>query len=384
MPVVKCRRPFDFDDDAYEEYDDQFRNSAFLPSHLFDDLGVEPYEYVRVSEHGHEGEGVVIQAVPFDPVTSEREEGYPLAALRTNLTEKIRDGLSRNTLLDVTATDCPYREMQVGRGYDDNRGAGICYVTPSAKRAVGADEDDPIELYNPVDGGRSILETSPLSADDANESVVRVDGHIQETLGVEFGNTVRMRAPADSDTVDPSLKERLLRPLVDYREGHLRGELGLDRDEYRNVVRMNQDTMQFLGIDPGDRVVMRWDGTQLSTQCLLPPDGTSVPDSAILVASTDRDPIDVSLYDTVVVRRDMGDKLKQEVAVSMLGILGVIFGVFQAADAATLDDMLVASIGPLGALLALCGVAAFLSVFVTWLMLFPQRQKSSEPSTEVR
>lgn len=384
MPVIRCRRPFDFDDTAYQEYDDQFRNCVFLPPDLFEELGIEPYDYVRVSEHGDDGPGVVMQTALFEPTTTDADGEYPLAALRTNLTEEIREDLARNTLLDVTATQRPYREMRVGRGYDDNRGAGICYVSPRAKRAIEVDDDGPVELYDPVDGGRSILDTAPLPEDTSNESVVRVDGHIQETLGVEFGDSVRMRAPVDHDAVTPTLRERAFGSLVGSRDVHLRVELGLDRDEYRNVVRMQGDTMQFLGIEPGDRVVVQWDGKRLSAQCLLPPDEKSVPDAAILLASTDRDPIDTSLYDTVVVRRDMSHILKQRVAVSLLGILGVAFGVFQAANAATVDELLVAQVGPFGTILTLCAVSAVLSVVVVWLLLFPERQKCSKPSTAVR
>jgi hypothetical protein len=384
MAVVRCRRPFDFDDTAYRRYDDQFRNCVFLPPSLFEELGIEPFEYVRVREHGGGDDRVVMQTALFEPESVDAPGDHPLAALRTNLTEKIREGLDRNTLLEVTAIQHPYREMQVGRGYDDNRGAGICYVADDAKRAVGVDEDEPVELYDPVDGGRSILETAPLPGDAPNESVVRVDGHIQETLAIEFGDSIRMRSPVAGGTVEPSVGERVFGAFVGYRDVHLRVELGLDRDEYRNVVRMQEDTMRFLGIEPGDRVVIRWGGEQLAAQCLLPPEDTSVPDAAILLASTDRDPIDVSLYDTVVVRRDMGHILKQRIAVSLLGILGVVFGVFQAATVATLDELLVARFGPFGAVLALGAVSGLLSVLVVWLLLFPERQRCAQPSTAVR
>lgn len=385
--VVECRRPFDFPDVAYAEHDDQFRNAALLPRSVLDDLDVAPHEYVRLRLHDavdDTGTGVVLPAVPFEPAGEHVPGDHPPVALRTNLTEKLRDGLEPGTLLAVTAVERPQRELQVGRGYDDNRGAGICYLAPSVRDAVGVSPDEPVELCNPVDGGRSVLHTATLSEEDVNEGMVRFDGHIQEALDVGFGERVSVRSPSSHEPVEPSIRERLLGWLIDYREVHLRVELGLDRDEYRNVVRMQEDTMQFLGIDPGDRIVMTWNGKRLSTQCLLPPEGVSVPDASLLVASTDRDPVDVSLYDTVTVRRDMGHILKQQVAVSTLGILGVVFGVFQAANAATLDDMLVAEFGPFGTIVVLAAVAALASVLVIWLLLFPERQKCSRPSTEVR
>ena len=383
--VVRCRRPFDFGDDAYRHYDDQFRNAVLFPPALFEEIGAEPYGYVRVTPIERNG-GAILYAAPFDPVEDVSDpDGLRPVAIRTNLSEQVRPGIESGDRLRVEAVDQPESgSITVARGYDDNRGAGICYLQPSLKRELGVAPDGPVELYDPASGGRAILDAADLPEDLHNRDVVRIDGHIQQALQVEFGNAVRARKPVEYNSGTRSPLTRVLEWLIDYREVHLRVELGLDRDEYRNVVRMQQDTMEFLGIEPGDRIVMRWNGERVTTQCLLPPDGVSVPEASLLIASTDRDAVDVSLYDTVVVRRDMGHVFRKRISLSTLGILGVVFGTFQVAGVAGFDDVLRADIGPYGTMAVLLGTAVVVSVFVMWLLLLPERQRCSRPSTEVR
>jgi len=372
--VVVCRRPYDFPESAYATHDDQFRNALCLPRAVLADLGLADHDYAAIGPaDGDPGEdGLLVPVVGFvADYTTEAAE--PEAALRSNLVQQL-PGVSAGNRLAVRAVDVPTVDgLTVHRTYDDEVDHRACHLSEAVRETVGVVVGEQVELVNADTGGRALVRALPLETGDAD--LARIDVRTREALDVGVGDTVRVRAPIAVERTAPGATERALDELVGSREAAFRVELGLDRDEYRNVARLNPDMLRFLGIEPGDLAVLDWKGQRSVTQCLLPPDDEDVPPVAIWLPSTERDRIDASVHDVVTVRRETGHVFRKQVALSILGILGVVFGVFQIANVIGLVAPLRAALGTAGTLVALLSVSALASVLVVWLLLFPERQK---------
>lgn len=373
------KRPYDFAPGAFAEFNDQFRNAVVLPRPLFDRLGIEPYGYVAVApETDAEAEQTgsrVVHAVPFGQETPVvRVDGAWVVAARTNVLVGACEGGVGDDRIRIGPIDSPSSgALTVRRTYDDEVAERACYVSPTTCRRVGLDDGDRVEVFNPGDGGRKLVAVSERP--EVGEGDVRLDARSRLTLGVDLGDSVVVRRAVDLRSPAPTLRGRALERLVGYREVPLRVEFGLDRDEYRNVARLSAEMMAFLGIDPGDRLVVDWKGQTAVTQCLSPPPDEAVSPVSILLPSTERDRVNVSIGDTVSARRDMGHVFRKRIALSTLGILGVTFGVFQGVGAVGLASILVQRLGVGATLLALLALSGVISLLVVWLLLFPERGK---------
>ena len=382
--VVRCERPSGFPDDAFRDEYDWFRNAIVLPPYVFRELGVDPFCYLEAipNEEPYDwGAAVVVFAVAFEE-TMDRDRTARLgheAVIRTNLMNEISPLLEVDNEIRLRpVADRPTDELRAMRSYADQFSGEVCYVHPDVRSDIGVDVGATVEAHHTVTGGRHHLELRELRSDRESTDVVRIDGHSRRVLDVELGETVRLRKPKDVEPTRRGFETRLLDGLVGRRAVSLRVLPGLDRDEYRNIARINADTMRFLGIESGDIVTIEWKGRTATIRCMDPPEGTSVPPLSILLPSTERDRIDVSIYDACTVYRDVGYVFRKHLSLSTLGVLVVLLGAVQVVDVGAAIEG-VSSAGELVALtvVAVLTVAA-VALATVWLMLYPERQRCAQ------
>lgn len=371
--TVRCVRPYDLPTRFFTDDLDQFRNALYLPPEAFDDLGIDPYDYVDVRTEGSRGtERVVSAKLRSDPELVDGE-AY-VGALRTNLLNRLVELDSRQiSELDVTvepASDISQFTGRAERTYDDEIEYRVCHLSDERMGDLDVEPGDELELYNPITGGR-IDVTAGFPHRDSG--MVRVDVRSRQALDVFPGDDVGVRNIQASEEHRGGFKRTVLKTMIDSREMPFNVKLGPDQDEYRSIVRMTEDMMDFLGIDPGDDVVLKWRGQRTKSQCLPTELDEDDPPNTIKAPSTERDQVDVSVHDAVVVERDMWYVFRQQMAVSVLGIFGVLVGVLQALSLLDIQRLVREyGIGPVvfGVLLLISSI----SVLVIWLLLTPARQ----------
>jgi bifunctional DNA-binding transcriptional regulator/antitoxin component of YhaV-PrlF toxin-antitoxin module len=139
----------------------------------------------------------------------------------------------------------------------------------------------------------------------------------------------------------------------------------LQQDEERDIVRIGSSTRQYLGIDIQDKVKISWKEKQVVAQCLPPTadndsSNQSLSPAEISIPSTLRDKIGVNPNDTIEVRRDSKYMFKEQIGLSILGILGVVFGTFQVLNSTEWIPVFVSLLGRIQATLLIFGIAGIL------------------------
>jgi len=111
--------------------------------------------------------------------------------------------------------------------------------------------------------------------------------------------------------------------------------IGLNADENRRVVRMNEETMRLLGVNEGDKIEVVSGSQTTSVRCLpvasdsylieqdADIDGADVHDRNLLLPATERDAVGAVADDVVTVRRDTSYVAGNSIVPSMFGLLGV-------------------------------------------------------------
>ncbi|WP_336021792.1 hypothetical protein [Halobellus salinisoli] len=373
--TVRCRRPYDLDVGLFTDTADQFRNALFLPPAAFDELGLSNYGYVRLRDPERTGSGIRVVAVELEPSPSLIEADHYVGALRTNLYNavssvgRIDDGeLVVDVCVDASVTQF---SGTARRTYDDEIDYRVCHISDRRMDQLGIVPGSVVELFNPVTGGRIDV---TVEAPHGDPDLVRVDVRSRQAIDIEPGDGVGVRNTGVAADADRSLSRRIQKFFVDSREMPFNVRLGPDQDEYRNVVRMTEDMMAFLGIDPGDNVVLAWRGKRTKAQCLTTDLDGDCPPNTIKMPATERDRIDISVHDAVRVERDMGYVFQEQIARSVFGIIGVVVGALQVIVVTDVSGIverygLFPTTG--GFILAVAGV----SVLVTYLLLTPERQK---------
>lgn len=376
---VHCVRPYDIDDEEFLDPADQFRNALYLPQPAFEYLDVPHYGYVRIASRSSRDTTAEMRVVaaPLSPSVSmdASEHGPPQCrgALRTNLFTKLSpDGSYAGEVLRVRADESIASVSGTTyRSYDDEVAYRVCHLSPVLMETLSVAQGAEVEVFDPRTGGRIDVEVGDPHHGD--EETVRIDVRSRQALAIETGDPVGVRSFAFDASERGGLSRRCMRWLIDSREMPFNVQLGPDQDEYRNIVRMSEDMMSFLGIEAGDNVVLNWRGTRTKSQC-LPMQGDPDPPNEIEIASTERDVIDVSVHDAVTVERDMWYVFKEQIALSIFGIIGVVVGVVQIiplVGRTTLTNLF----GNAGSVVATTGVILLFSAVVVWLLLIPERQK---------
>lgn len=357
-------------------------NAVVVPTDVFEEMDVEPFCYIR-ARYEADDEGKLIYAIPF---SSDYDVDDDVIAISTNLMKGIDPELGVGEEILIEPVNAPCSDpLTVYRPYSDLRD-GVCYLDPEVLSSIDAKRGEQVEIYNTETGGRVTLIADTLFENDRSPEKIRLDLHSTKVLDVDFKDTVRVRKAVDIDDVTTSsriprlqrifsdLKDELLEFFVGSRQVMLRVEPGLDQDEYRGIIRVNRSTMGYLGVEEKDRIITDWKGREASIQCLPTPDDGTEP-LAVLVPSSVRDQIEASNFDGVNVWRDRGYIFQKRIAISLLGILGVVFGTFQIATVTSISAILLEEVGVIGNLLILLGVSAVLSLPVIWFLLLPVRSE---------
>ncbi|CQH63749.1 uncharacterized protein HHUB_4176 (plasmid) [Halobacterium hubeiense] len=354
-------------------------NAIVLPPSMFKEMNVDPYCYIRARyENGESGK--ILYAIPF---SSDYKGDSKVVAISTNLMKGINPDLEVKDKIKIEPIDTPCSDsLTVYRPYSDPY-QGVCYLDPDVLSKMNIEKGNEVEVYNTQTGGRVKLIADTLFESDQNPEKVRIDLHSRDILDIDFGETVRVRPVVDADDENKStlipgvfgkFHDKLLEFFVGSRQVLLRVKQGNDQDEYRGIIRVNESTMGYLGVEENDRLTIEWKGKKESVQCLPTSDDDTEP-LTVQVPSTIRDNIEVSNFDGVNVRRDRWYIFQKQISVSLLGILGVVFGTFQIATVTSISGILLEKVGIIGNLLLLLGVSAVLSIPVIWSLLLPVRSE---------
>jgi len=364
--TVTCDWPSSLDDNGYtfSEGVDKSRNAIVVPGAVLDTLGIEECEYVEATSASNPATpGVILQILSFEDVPDDESETK--ASIRTNLMDEIPgDQPDERVILRKIEIDSPDEFLKSYPGYsDDIVKYDYCYLSDEINSEIGIEPGEYIESYNPQHGGRMPLKARKLRDRDRPDKI-RMSGQARNVLQLETGDEVRVRECVHARPSQIRWWERILGWFVGFRELGLRVQIGRDRDEHRNAVRLSEDVMELLAVDPGDQIVLEWNGTPTSVRCLPPVEG-DLESMGVKVPSTirDRDGFDVSIHDSVHVRRNMLYILRKQVALSTLGILGVLIGSLQVAIYLELSTIQAVPL------------AIFTSFIVVWLLLLPERQR---------
>ncbi|WP_162524304.1 hypothetical protein [Halobellus captivus] len=373
--TVRCRRPYDLDAELFTDTADQFRNALFLPPPAFDELDLSNYEYVRLRDPERTARGIRVVAVRVESCPALIEPDHYVGALRTNLYNKVSSiartedgGLVVDVCVDETVTQF---SGTAGRTYDDEIDYRVCHLSECRMEQLGIATGSTVELFNPATGGRIDV---VVGAPHDDPALVRVDVRSRQAIDIEPGDGVGVRNTGITADANQSLSRWIQKFFIDSREMPFNVRLGPDQDEYRNVVRMTEDMMAFLGIDPGDNVVLKWRGKRTKAQCLTTELDDDSPPNTIKMPATERDRIDISVHDAVSVERDMVYVFQEQIARSVFGIIGVVVGALQVivvTDVSGIVEQHGLAFTAAGFVLAVAGV----SVLVTYLLLTPERQK---------
>jgi len=376
---VVCNRPYDLPSSDFIHSSDQFRNALYLPQLAFAVLDIEHYSYVRMlgsADHTPADCPRVLTAPLCEQIGLQAPNADPprcRGALRTNIYESLSDTEQHaEKRFHVVPDETVSKEFgETYRTHDDSIADRVCHLSSNVMKSLSVTAGQKVELFNPETGGRTDIKLGEPHED--HDGVFRVDVRTRQALDLEIGNRIGVRT-LDFDTGSRrGIKYGLLKRLIDSREMPFNVQLGPDQDEYRNIVRITEDMMRFLGIETGDNVVLRWRGKETKSQC-LPIRGSTDPPNTVKMPATERDRIDISVNDAVLVERDMGYVLREQVAVSVIGIIGGVLGVLQVVPLIGTERM-TAVLGPAGSGVAIIFAVTLLSALIIWLLLIPERQK---------
>ncbi|MFO7925522.1 MAG: hypothetical protein ACQET5_11715 [Halobacteriota archaeon] len=411
--TVICETISNFENRSFER-NDKFRNAVIVPQEVLSALDeTVEYEYVRLTPHGSDDFGALTQIVCFsnvhDPEKYSRDDVY-LACIRTSLQRRI--GLDAEDIeseesdikIDIHEIQSEIKSgLRVHRisaweqqSRDVTTEGFACYIhSGDLVDLQGLENGDVAELINPIEGFRIQLPVETYRHKHYDEHTIRLNGVIRTLLDVNstdegVSQTVKLRVLENKRTASYQFYRKIStwigRLFVDYSYTHLRVLPGYDRDEGRNIVRVNEDTMEGLGIEENDRALIRWKNEERNVRCQtgwendtkLEPGET--PESshgeneslAIRMPSSERDRLDISVGDSVRIRRDMRYQAGKQVSYSVFGILGVIVGTNQiitmVLDELNYQYFIITTLTIL-----------VLSIATIWFILNPIRQKCRMP-----
>ncbi|MFB6090505.1 MAG: hypothetical protein ABEJ97_05545 [Halobellus sp.] len=365
-----------FHDTSWEDDLDKLSNWVILPEELLDRLGIEEYDYVDVrAADAADADARSLLAASFashHPAEWHRaDEGRHKVCIRTNLQDDIGCSVEEgNSRVVISPSDVPSRTMTVRRetsyaqqqqqGYIDH---DVCHLHRDFFEGddveIDIDPGEYVEAINQTNGRRIQLRAKEYVQKQFGADDIRLHNDIAALLDVSpvdadgTSHTVKIRSTeALARQPERSLFRRAATRLgeffVGYSAMHIRVLPGYDQDERRNTVRVDRTVIEQLGIEPGDRVVISWRDESLTAKCLPPlaRDERVVTEAddpdhllrivdrndghpEIFIPSTERDKVEMSVNDSVEIRRDMKYTVGKNVVVSIFSILAVVVGVQQ-------------------------------------------------------
>ncbi|MDR5657231.1 hypothetical protein RH831_08560 [Halodesulfurarchaeum sp. HSR-GB] len=401
----------DFKDSSFEK-GDKFRYAVIVPESVLSKFNnTNEYEYVKVTPQGSETGGTLAQIITFSSEHDAEEfstDGLYWSCIRTKLQKEIGLTVENTDEPAVTIQEVETNTIDNLRVHRDsaweNESRDITteglagYISSNdMENMKELEEGDICELVNPENGARLQLPVETYYHKNRNEGTIRLNGSARKLLQVKSkdegdNDSVRLRIPTETTPIagfSHKIYNRIGRWFVDYSYAYFRVLSGYDRDEGRNLVRLNEDGMKRLGIEENDRVILSWRGDDLKRrnvrcQSAWEEDGALEPSEStedsfgedqslsIRIPSTERDKLNISVGDVIKVRRDMQYQAGKQVALSAFGILGVIIGTNQLINM-IFDTVSLAYVGT--SLLSIM----LLSVVTVRLIMSPIRQKCRVP-----
>jgi hypothetical protein len=423
--TVICKTISDFRDYCFKE-GDKFRYAVIVPKQTLSKLeNTSQYEYVKISSPKSESDGTLAQIITFsedhDLNEFSTDGGDYYSCVRTKLQREIGlepDNDDEDIPIEIrecdTETSDPLKIRRVSAWEQETRditteGLAGYMIEDKINDIEGLNVGDVCELIDPRTGARIQLPIEAYRHKQRNKNTIRLNGITRNLLHVDSKdegekNTIRLRVLTkvnEKDNIINRLKVWIRyrleglniwigRRFVDYSYSHFRVLRGYNRDEGRNVIRMNEDAMKGLGIEENDRVIISWikekKKIKRNVRCqsgweedraLEPAESSESSDGeteslSIRVPSTERDNLSISVGDSISVRRDMRYQAGKQVALSAFGILGVIVGTNQLINM-IFDQISIAYIGT-----SIFSILV-LSVATVWLIMSPIRQKCQVP-----
>lgn len=390
--VRACARN-QFDEADFRNSLDQFKDVLVLPASTLASLfGPDRTTgYVTMSTPGGD-EAVRAYALSFAPAHEHSSDGLPRAYLRDTLREQLKTDAFEPEL-DIKPLDIPdVGPLDVVRlsTATESTEPNACRLHPETLSQLNCADGDTVELYNPEHGYRfsATVRSEPALAPDQ----ISLSTRARKLLQVEYperaaaAETTVLRARESVACQEPTWS--LLDPLraagrwlldvaVNYNETQLRIVIGLNADEGRGTGRVNEDTMDILAIDDGDRARIRSKETETSVLLRpIAPDShlidtdeditaSNVRDRTILLPSTVRQELDAICGDTVSVRRDTRHIAIHQLTVSVFAFLGALIGGLQ-----TVDLFVPAQYQLHG-----FGLTLIFCLGAVWLLLWPERER---------
>jgi hypothetical protein len=370
---------------------DQFKDVVILSEATFDELFDDnrPTGYVELSTGDI---SVVAPALRFATGYDGTVDGRPKTYLRNNIQQELSVD-STQSVIEVRAIDEPDSgPLEVVRlsTQIESIEPETCRLHPEELRDIGLEDGDDIELYNPRTGWRlnktaraeSRLEPGQISLSTRGRKLLQAE--FEERAGDDVTTVLHARLPVSCHESDDLFLRRVrgaLRRIVDrsvgYQETQLKINIGLNADEGQGRGRVNEDTMDILAVEDGDRVEISAKDTRTVTRVraidpeshLIKTDedihASDVRDRTILLPSTVREEIDAVSGDTVTVRRESRHIAIRQITPSLFGFLGVFVGGIQTVDLA---------VPPAWQLEGIILTIA-LSFAAIWLTLWPERER---------
>jgi formylmethanofuran dehydrogenase subunit D len=392
--TVVARTADRFGADAFAGRHDEFKNVVVLSRDVLDDLypnGHSNTGYISAKLAGGV-DPVQLYAISFDPSHEPTTyQGTPEAYVRLNLQERIGCDVSGDPpLLELTAVNAAETgELALKRRstHQESTEVATCYANPDVLESLGVDDGDSVEAFNPERGGRMVVTARAAPELDPGDA----------SLGTRARQLLRVRIPRNADggsvtsirlrehvrekSGSRSIRERvshwIMRRAVGYHEVNLRVFIGLNADENRRVVRMNEETMRLLGVNEGDKIEVVSGSQTTSVRCLpvasdsylieqdADIDGADVHDRNLLLPATERDAVGAVADDVVTVRRDTSYVAGNSIVPSMFGLLGVFIG------GPRVLSILLPEFGRVQMVVTL----TLLSALAVWMVLWPERQR---------
>jgi len=379
-------------DESYFPPRAKTQNAVLLPQEAFKRIEeLEPFGYARVSPKNEPNDkGALVQVAAFNSeydLLSHTHSGAYEACVRSTLQEKINvDPNRKDACIEIT----PYTTQSVSglkvkpvlntdqSSRDITTLGSVCYIHNSTRERLGISHGDTVEVLNQDTGFRVFLPTKTSRSIYYDENWIRLDRNTRKLLGIDMNTekeaeiekniTLRNRIDLPPQITVLGWWQRGIewigRRFVDYTTVRLQVIYGRDRDEDRNIVRLDSNTMKSLGIEEHDKLVLQWNGRTEKVRCLKDIDEDGTGPLEIRVPSTERDKLEVNVGDSLDVRRDMAYTAGNKISLSLFGILAVFVGIIQVLSVVGWPSSIV-----------FLGTFVFLSTLTLYFVMMPERQK---------
>ena len=287
------------------------RDSVGVPSIVLNKLDLSDYDYVKIQ---------YLNKSCIFRVHAINEESDEIVRMRNREREKI------SCNVDDIVTVEPFYDakseiatIRIGRVEDVGENIGRLHHDMMNK--INVSINDSIELFNKDNGGRIILDIKEHKLKYNNAILLTKDKRKLLKVDEKDINIKKYGVRKNPfKNIKKGIIDKILKFIVGYKYLNLRVEVGLDNDEGKKIVRLSSSNLKILGVKENDIVDVYWRDNKLSCRALEFPEyyqnSISIEDQSeidfeISLCSSERDSINVDLYDVVSIRRSPSYVLKK-------------------------------------------------------------------------